>query len=148
MRGRGCLVGVEAKSKYWRYIFLLSSAFAAGFAISGLAIVNFLPDKILSQVTIEPNLWLFPNLFFFLVLTFAMGYYWISIDPQQNVNIIKLGIIGKLGVALFFILGFLRGEATLFTLLGAIVELVFVWFFIKVLKDISQLQSTTTGQNL
>ena len=59
--------------KFHRAMLMVAAAWAGGFALLGLALVNVFPEKITLLVTTVPNLNMTANLFFALVLVFGVS---------------------------------------------------------------------------
>ena len=89
----------------------------------------------LFRVTPLPTEPLFVYLFAWLVIAYGIGYYWAAQDPVANAPIIRLGIIGKLGVVGVVLLATLLGDISwqMNILSGA--DLVFAVLFIAVLRS-------------
>jgi hypothetical protein len=113
-------------------------AFAALFNwFVGVAIVFFpAPLFQLFQITPLPTEPLFAYLLGWLVFAFGIGYYWISRDPVVNKPVIRLGIIGKLGVVATVLVATLLGDVSWQMNILSSADLVFAGFFIVALRSI------------
>ena len=71
-----------------------------------------------------------------LVICYGIGYFWASRDPAGNLGIIRLGIIGKLGVFGVVLISTLLGHVSWQMNLLSSADLIFAVLFIIALRDI------------
>ena len=90
----------------------------------------------LFKITPLPTEPLFLQLFAWLVIVFGIGYFWASRDPEANVPVIKLGIIGKLSVVLVSLACVLTGGVSWQMLILVSVDLLYAILFWRALKAI------------
>ena len=82
--------------------------------------------------TPEQSLWV--QQFAGLVFVFGIGYYWASRDFEANVQIIRMAVIGKVGVVLIGLLNVATGDVSWQFMLPASGDLIFAILFIMALK--------------
>lgn len=68
------------------------------------------------------------------VVLFGIGYWLVSLDVRQNHGLVVLGILGKLGVVLFFPYRVWVGDTTAWILLPAAIDLFFVVLYADFLR--------------
>lgn len=112
-------------------MFLAAAIFNGSLIIAGLAPQFFLGLFRISPLPTEP---LFVHLFFWLVFVFGIAYYWIARDPAGNLPLIRLGIIGKLGVVAVCLADVSLGIVSWQLMILASVDLAFAMLFWKALK--------------
>jgi hypothetical protein len=88
----------------------------------------------LFRVTPLPTEPLFVYLFAWLVIVFGIGYYWSARDPVAYAPVIRLGVIGKLGVVAVVLLATLQGHTSWQMNIVSSADLVFAVLFIAVLR--------------
>ena len=100
----------------------------------------FIPGIFLSLLVVTPSpeqsLWV--QQFAGLVFVFGIGYYWASRNFQANIQIIRLAVIGKVGVVLIGVLNVVTGDISWQFMIPATADAVFVILFILALKSMSQ----------
>ena len=113
-------------------IFLVGAIFNWVVACS----LFFIPEVLLSLFGATPNpeqsLWV--QQFAGLVFVFGIGYYWASRNFEANVQIIKMGVIGKSGVILIGLLNVISGDISWQFMLPASGDLIFAILFVRALK--------------
>ena len=96
----------------------------------------FIPGVFLNLLSVTPtpqqSLWV--QQFAGLVFVFGIGYYWASRDFEANIQIIRMAVIGKLGVVLIGLLNVVTGDISWQFLLPASGDLIFVILFVMALK--------------
>lgn len=120
-----------------RPLFLAAAAWnilvgAAALAFRPFAVELFygpaaLTDDLLARLT-----W---GDFWINVILLGLGYYIVSRDTSKNHGLVRLGILGKLGVAAIVTHRYLTGLARPALLLPAAVDLIFAILFITFLID-------------
>jgi hypothetical protein len=95
-----------------------------------------IPEKLflLFHVTPLPTEPLFLHLFAVVVFVFGFGYYWAARDFVRNAPIVRLGMIGKLGVFVTGLLNALLGNVSWQILLLVSVDLLYAILFFIALK--------------
>lgn len=73
------------------------------------------------------------RLFLALAFVFGVGYWWVSGDTGKNRDIVRLGVMGKLLVALIMTAHYLMGEIHLLVAMAGMVDLVYAILFIHFL---------------
>jgi apolipoprotein N-acyltransferase len=117
-------------------MFLTAAVFNWGV---GLALVINAPLLFdLFRVTPPPAEPLFLQLFAWLVIVFGIGYFWVWKDPEANISIVKLGILGKLTVVLVALGCVLAGAVSWQMMILASADLLYVYLFWRALKAIQQ----------
>ena len=100
------------------------------------ATLFFAPGLFLNLFSISPapeqSLWV--QQFAGLVFVFGIGYYWASRDFEKNVQIIRMAVVGKLGVVLIGLLNVMTGDVSWQFMLPASGDLIFVILYIMALK--------------
>jgi hypothetical protein len=76
-----------------------------------------------------PNYLAFFQSWLALAFVFGIGYYYVFRDLYANLNIVRLGIYGKMGFAVIFIYHVAFGDFHPVFLSGAIIDLVFVGLY-------------------
>ena len=87
-------------------------------------------------ITPLPTEPLFHQLFAWLVIVFGIGYFWASRDPEANVPVIKLGMLGKLSVVLVSLACVLTGSVSWQIMLLMSVDLLYAILFWRALKTL------------
>jgi len=77
---------------------------------------------------------LFLHLFAGIVVIFGIGYYWVSRDLQNNIAVVKMGIIGKLTVFGLVLGHFIAGNVTWHLMAIASMDFVYALLFMSALK--------------
>lgn len=126
------------RDRYHKNLFTIASIWNWLFALSGIMLVTIYKNYVTLFLTEAPNSAMFSNLFFSLVFTFGIGYYWISRNTIENRSIIKLGIIGKVFVFVLVLVAYFTKEVTILTVLGGVGDLIFSIFFIEVLTKLPE----------
>ncbi len=110
-----------------RTLFLTAAIFnwAVGLSLAFQARLLFELFRV-SPAPTEP---LFLQLFAWLVVAFGVGYFWVSRDPVVNIPIIKLGILGKLGVVLAALACVVMGAVSWQMMILASADLLYLIFF-------------------
>lgn len=105
----------------------------------------FIPGEFLNllSVTPAPQQLLWVQQFAGLVLVFGIGYYWASRDFEKNIQIIRMAVIGKLGVVLIGLVNVATGDISWQFMLPASGDLCFAILFIVALNC----QPTWAGAN-
>ena len=78
----------------------------------------------------HPNYLAFFQAWLALAFVFGIGYYYVSRNLYENVNIVKLGIYGKTAFAVIFIYHVIFSQFHPVFLSGAIIDLVFVVLYV------------------
>ena len=76
-----------------------------------------------------PNYLAFFQSWLALAFVFGIGYYYVFRDLYANLNIVRLGIYGKMGFAVIFIYHVAVGDFHPVFLSGAIIDLVFAGLY-------------------
>jgi hypothetical protein len=76
-----------------------------------------------------PNYLAFFQSWLALAFVFGIGYYYVFRDLYANLNIVRLGIYGKMGFAVIFIYHVAFGDFHPVFLSGAIIDLVFIGLY-------------------
>ena len=84
----------------------------------------------------EPQNFLLTYLLAVLVGTFGLGYWWVARDPQRNLSVIQLAIIGKTLVFIVVAVLFFQNGATAFILALATADLVFAALFLRAAQSL------------
>ena len=117
-----------------RTVFLLGAVFnwlvALGLAFAAATLLDIF------GVTPLPTEPVFLQLFAWLVFTFGIAYYWIYKNPPGNRALIRLGIIGKLGVVMVCLANIFLGNVSWQIMFVAGVDLVFAILFWRALKSV------------
>ena len=83
-------------------------------------------------VVVPPSLG-FLHIMLGLIITFGIGYYMVSVDPLNNLGIVRLGVIGKLiffgGVVAYYF----KGDVNLIPVFIATIDFLFVLAFVRFL---------------
>ena len=85
------------------------------------------------RVTPSPTEPLFVYLFAWLVFAFGVGYFWASRDPAGNRPLIRLGIVGKLGVVAVALVSTVTGVVSWQLMILAGADLVYAVLFWRAL---------------
>lgn len=119
-------------SKSLRALFVTAAVFNW---LVGLALLFNAPLIFqLFGITPQPTEPLFVHLFAWLVVVFGVGYYWVSGDPESNIGIIKLGMLGKASVVLVCLAAVVTGGISWQMMILASVDLVYAILFWRALK--------------
>ena len=98
----------------------------------------FIPGVFLNLFSVTPapqqSLWV--QQFAGLVFVFGIGYYWASRDFEANIQIIRMAVIGKVGVVLIGLLNVVTGDISWQFMLPASGDLIFVILFVMALKGL------------
>lgn len=89
----------------------------------------------LFNVTPLPTEPLFMSLSGWLIICYGIGYYWASRDLAGNIGIIRLGIIGKIGVFAVVLISTVLGHVSWQMNLLSSADLVFAGLFIIAIRD-------------
>ena len=87
-------------------------------------------------ITPLPTESLFLQLFAWLVIVFGIGYFWASSDPEANVPVIKLGMLGKLSVVLVSLACVLTGSVSWQLMILVSADLLYAILFWRTLQSI------------
>ncbi len=90
----------------------------------------------LLRVTPTPEEPLFLHLFAWLVFLFGIAYHWISTNPAEHIPLIRLGILGKLGIVVLGLTEVLAGVVSWQIMAVACVDLVYVALFWWALRSL------------
>ena len=90
----------------------------------------------LLRITPLPTESLFIQLFAWLVIDFGIGYFWASRDPEANVPVIKLGMLGKLSVVLVSLACVLTGSVSWQLMILVSADLLYAILFWRTLQSI------------
>lgn len=116
----------------------VSKMFLAGaiFNWAVAATLFFIPGIFLNLLAVTPvpeqSLWV--QQFAGLVFVFGIGYYWASRNFQANVQIVRMAIIGKVGVVLIGLLNVATGDVSWQFMLPASGDVIFAVLFVMALK--------------
>ena len=94
----------------------------------------------LFNVTPLPTEPLFMSLSGWLIICYGIGYFWASRDLAGNIGIIRLGIVGKLGVFSVVLISTLLGHISWQMNLLSGADLVFAVLFIMAIREHDGLQ--------
>ena len=120
---------------YYKKLFFVGSLWNMGAAILFMIASLFIPSMFDLFGTEEPTNYVWFYLFFAMVFTLGMGYYWVSSDINQNHALVKTGLIAKI---LFFLimLGYtISGDFNWLVMAPASIDLIFAILFIEFLKN-------------
>ena len=115
-----------------RKLFLVAALF--NWMVGAVLIIDAAWLLDLFRVTPLPTEPLFVYLFAWLVIAYGIGYYWAARDPLANAPIIRLGIIGKLGVFGVVVVATLLGHTSWQMNILSSADLVFAVLFMAVLR--------------
>ena len=73
--------------------------------------------------------------FWFLIVLFGIGYGLVGHDPEHNRGILVLGVIGKLGFVVFWLVQIAAWRGTAWLVPGAVGDLVFAGLFLRWLRQ-------------
>ena len=116
-----------------RKLFLVAALF--NWMVGAVLIIDAAWLLDLFRVTPLPTEPLFVYLFAWLVIAYGIGYYWAARDPLANAPIIRLGIIGKLGVFGVVVVATLLGHTSWQMNILSSADLVFAVLFMAVLRS-------------
>lgn len=120
-------------------MFLVAAIFNWAVALTLFFIPGIFLDLLVVTPTPEQSLWV--QQFAGLVFVFGIGYYWASRNFQANIQIIRLAVIGKVGVVLIGVLNVVTGDISWQFMIPAAADAVFVTLFILALKSMSPHES-------
>ena len=112
-----------------RKLFTVAALFNFAVALPLLIAPAWLMGLMHITPAIEPTVWV--QQFAGLVLTFGIGYYWISRDPYGNRSLINLGIIGKSLVVVVGLWNVAAGEVSWQFMIPASADGVFALLFYR-----------------
>lgn len=126
--------------RYIKNLFVFGAIWnlVAGILFTYLSL--FSRESLSYLIKIIPNNMLWFHIVIFIIVVFGIGYYWISTDPQRNRDIIKLGVIGKIGVFIFWLYGWQTGVTTFLFFLVGCGDLVLTFLYIHALVKLKELR--------
>lgn len=68
-----------------------------------------------------------------MIVMFGLGYFLVALNPTRNQGIILLGILGKLGISMILPYRYFTGEARIWILVPAVIDLVFALLYARYL---------------
>ena len=117
-------------------LFLVAAIFNWAVGLTLFFIPGIFLDLLVVTPTPEQSLWV--QQFAGLVFVFGIGYYWASRNFQANIQIIRLAVIGKVGVVLIGVLNVVTGDISWQFMLPASADVIFAVLFILALNGTSQ----------
>ncbi|MHA2030603.1 MAG: hypothetical protein ACW99A_12705 [Candidatus Kariarchaeaceae archaeon] len=124
--------------EYYKNLFFFGAIWNIAAASSFILASKFVSDIYDWFGTHEPNNFVWYYNFFLLVIVFGIGYYWVSQDISQNHEIVKMGIIAKLGVVFLLTTYFILGEFNGLVLIPALIDFVFAVLYLEFLKNFTE----------
>lgn len=120
----------KGREVYYRHLFFVGALWNWGASVVFILFYKKIFTLLGMEIPLYPSIM---HLFLVLVVTFGIGYYWVSRDIQKNHDIVRMGIIGKTLVFLLFLFHSLFGNLhPLFITVGA-GDLIFAVLFIEFL---------------